>query len=136
MIVKAFCLLDIKTGIFNTPFFMAHTGQAIRACIDLGQDMNTTVARHPADFMLCEIGVFDDQSGLVDPRPPLQLGTVASFLPHQVPEPPLFRNLEAYDDRNGTDRMRRDFESSPELARQVEHSDPPSLTAHYQNGGR
>lgn len=122
MIVKAFCLLDIKTGIFNTPFFMAHTGQAIRACIDLGQDMNTTVARHPADFMLCEIGVFDDQSGLVDPRPPLQLGTVASFLPAN-PMGELFARHVSPD-------------PSPELARQVEHTDPPSLTAHYQNGGR
>lgn len=89
MIIKAFSLLDMKTGMFNTPFFMAHTGQAIRACMDLGQDMNTTVGRHPADFMLCEVGTFDDQTGQLLALNPLQLGTVASFLPR--PQLELFR---------------------------------------------
>lgn len=82
MILTAFCLLDTKTGMFNAPFFMAHPGQAIRACIDLGQDMGTTVGRHPADFTLCEIGLFDDQTGQLEPVPTRQIGTVVSFLPH------------------------------------------------------
>lgn len=91
MILKAFSLLDTKTGMFNTPFFMAHTGQAIRACMDLGADLSTTVGRHPADFALCEIGTFDDQAGVLHPHNPVQLGTVASFLPARVPAAaPLF----------------------------------------------
>lgn len=90
MILKAFSLLDIKVGVFNTPFFMAHTGQAIRACMELGQDMSTTVGRHPADFALCEIGVFDDQSGQLTPHlSPVQLGTVAGLLPQPKPLPML-----------------------------------------------
>lgn len=95
MILKAFSLLDTKTGMFNTPFFMAHTGQAIRACIDIGQDPNTTVGRHPADFSLVEIGHFDDQTGELVRGQPLQLGTVASFLPARSSVPgPLFINPE------------------------------------------
>jgi hypothetical protein len=77
----AFSLLDMKTGHFNTPFFMTHPGQAIRAIIDLGQDLNTTVGRHPADFVLCQLGGFDDQTGAFDQVVPQQLGTVASYLP-------------------------------------------------------
>lgn len=113
MTLKMFSLLDIKTGIFNTPFFMAHAGQAIRACIDLGQDMATTVARHPADFMLVDLGTFDDQTGTVATGVPLQLGTVASFLPAPQPAADLFYQRVA--ERTGV------AEPSPELARQVEH---------------
>lgn len=81
MILIGFSLLDMKTGIFNTPFFMAHAGQAVRACVDLGQDNGTTVGRHPADFQLCQVGTFDDQTGMFAIGTPTPLGTVASFLP-------------------------------------------------------
>lgn len=81
MKLLAFTLLDMKTGHFNTPFFMTHPGQAIRAIIDLGQDPSTTIGRHPADFVLCQLGGFDDQTGAFDQVVPQQLGTVASFLP-------------------------------------------------------
>lgn len=84
MILKAFSLLDTKVGMFSAPFFLAHTGQAIRAVMDLGADQNTTVGRHPSDFCLCEVGFFDDQSGELQRVQPLQLGTVASFLPQPV----------------------------------------------------
>jgi len=85
MMLKAFSLLDTKTGMYNVPFFLAHEGQAIRSVIDLGQDMNTTVGRHPADFQLCYIGYFDDQTGIMTPEMPVVYGTVASLLP-QTPE--------------------------------------------------
>lgn len=81
MMLKAFSLLDTKTGAFGTPFFMAHVGQAIRACVDLGQDMNTTVGRHPADFVLCEVGSFDDVTGQLVAQAPYQVGVVVGFLP-------------------------------------------------------
>lgn len=89
MILKAFCLLDTKTGVFNTPFFMAHTAQAIRACADLGGDLNTTVGRHPADFALMEIGTFDDQTGTLYALPPHNLGLVVTFLPAAPAPAPL-----------------------------------------------
>lgn len=86
MMLKAFSLLDQKVGTFSPPFFMAHVGQAIRAVTDLGQDLNTTVGRHPADFALCQVGAFDDQTGQFEAMVPLHLGLVLGFLPtqHQV----------------------------------------------------
>lgn len=90
MITIGFSLLDIKTGIYNAPFFMAHAGQAIRACTDLGQDPNTTVGRHPADFQLCQVGTFDDQTGMFAIGTPIPLGTVASFLPPKAVTGSLF----------------------------------------------
>lgn len=85
MITKCFALLDIKVGVFTTPFFMIHEGSAIRACIDLGQDMSTVVGRHPADYILCELGTFDDQAGQLTPITPKQIGVVANFLPVHAP---------------------------------------------------
>lgn len=90
----AFSLLDTKTGIFNTPFFFPHTGAAVRAVIDLGADMSTTPGRHPADFSLCEVGTFDDQSGTFEPRTPLHLGTVLSLMPSRPQQASLFPNPE------------------------------------------
>lgn len=84
MILKAFSLLDQKVGTFSPPFFMAHVGQAIRAVTDLGQDLNTTVGRHPADFALCEVGTFDDQTGQFGAMTPLHHGLVLGFLPTQA----------------------------------------------------
>lgn len=63
MILKAFSLYDMKSGLFAAPFFMPHVGQAIRACQDIGADLSTVVGRHPADYMLCELGTYDDNTG-------------------------------------------------------------------------
>ena len=79
MILKAFCLLDMKAGAFATPFFMHHDAQAVRAVTELGQDLNTTVGRYPSDFALCWIGTFDDASGVLTPSGIINLGTVGRF---------------------------------------------------------
>ncbi|AXH74646.1 MAG: nonstructural protein [Microviridae sp.] len=88
MILKAFSLYDTKTGIYGTPFFMAHIGQAVRAIIDLAQDANTTIGRHPADYMLYQLGDFDDAVGMFDHLNPVAIGSVVSMLPR--PQPALF----------------------------------------------
>lgn len=94
MILLAYSLLDNKTGHFSTPFFFNHRGHAIRAVMELGADPNTTVGRHPADFTLCEIGIFDDQVGRFTSEECLYLGTVRSFIPVQPPQGTLFQSAE------------------------------------------
>lgn len=81
MIYLAYSLLDNKTGHYLPPFFMNHRGSAIRAVIDLAQDNRNQVGRHPADFLLCEVGVFDDQTGQLRTDTPIPIGTVLSLLP-------------------------------------------------------
>lgn len=84
-----FSIFDMKTGAYSTPFFMAHVGEALRACIDLGQDRSTTVGRHPADFALYKIGEFDMATGLLIPEQPTSLGSIVSLLPAPRGELPL-----------------------------------------------
>lgn len=81
MMLNAYSLLDIKSGAYAPPFFLHHDSQAIRAVSELGQDRSTTVARYPADFALCRVGVFDDQTGYMRTDEVLNLGLVVAFLP-------------------------------------------------------
>lgn len=94
MLLRVFTLLDTKSGIHSAPFFMAHPGQAIRAVQTVGEDINTTVGRHPADFMLVELGTFDDQTGgFANAYQPMM--TVASLLePRPTRQPNLFQPVE------------------------------------------
>lgn len=81
MLILAFSFFDTKAQIFSAPFFMAHRGQALRAAIDLGTDLQTTVGKYPADFVLYELGTFDDQTGTLTHSAPFSMGPVSSFLP-------------------------------------------------------
>lgn len=95
MQLRIFALYDIKSGAHGTPFFMHHVGEAVRACIDLGQDANTTVGRHPADFALHELGTFETDTGLIVPQQPVSHGSVVSFLPRPQGAGPLFEGDQA-----------------------------------------
>lgn len=85
MIYGAYSFLDMKTGHFSPPFFVAHDGQAVRAALELGQDLNTTVGRHPHDFSLVKLGEWNDQSGEFLNTGNHGMGVVASFLPVRQP---------------------------------------------------
>lgn len=89
MILKVFSLYDMKTGIFAAPFVMAHIGQAVRACKDLGSDLSTLVGRHPADYMLVELGNYDDNTGVFE-NAMVHHASVVSLLEPEVPLGKLF----------------------------------------------
>lgn len=65
MIFKAFSVFDMKSGAFGVPFFIPTVGQAVRMFSDLASDGNSMVCRHPSDFVLYEIGTYDDATGLL-----------------------------------------------------------------------
>lgn len=60
MILRAYSIFDTKALNYHAPFFMNTNGQAVRAFSDLANDLNTTVGRHPADYILYCVGTFDD----------------------------------------------------------------------------
>lgn len=81
MMLKAFCLLDQKTGVHHAPIFFNHRGLAIRAAVDLGSDLSTSVGRHPHDYRLLCVGEFDDTVGRFFQSEVLEdFGTVGSIL--------------------------------------------------------
>lgn len=68
MKLNAYTLFDTKSLVFNTPFFTHTHGAATRMCADLVADLNTTVGRHPADYVLYCIGQYDDEKGALVPH--------------------------------------------------------------------
>lgn len=62
----AFAIFDNKADSFNTPFFYAARGQAVRAFADLANDPQSTVSKHPEDFKLVCIGEYNDATGKLD----------------------------------------------------------------------
>jgi hypothetical protein len=76
----AYSLYDEKALNFSAPFFVPAEGVALRSVADLGNDLNTTVGRHPRDYVLYEVGWFDDARGTLEPMVPRQVIRVAELL--------------------------------------------------------
>ena len=65
MELRIYAIYDTKAAAFNTPF-TAHTDElAIRSAKDVAADTNTVYGRHPEDFVLYHVGIFNDQTGEV-----------------------------------------------------------------------
>lgn len=80
MILKAFAILDTKANIFNTPFMLRTTGEAVRAFADLSNDPQSTIYRHPDDYRLFLCGEFDQDHGTFTAMErPTPLGSAAEF---------------------------------------------------------
>lgn len=71
MILHAYTIYDRKALQYHSPFFAVADGAALRSFMDLANDPNTTVGRHPADFILYRCGGFDDVTGGLLPVPVL-----------------------------------------------------------------
>lgn len=65
MLTNAYTVYDSKTLSYSSPFFQPAHGAAVRMFSDLAHDTNTSVGRHPKDYSLFCVGVFDDQTGFI-----------------------------------------------------------------------
>ena len=63
--MKLFSVYDAKAECFSPPFCALATGAAIRSFTDdvNSGDPKSPIAMHPHDFVLFEIGVFNDGDG-------------------------------------------------------------------------
>lgn len=89
MIKKVFSILDVKADLYSNPWYMAATGEAVRAFKDLVNDKNTLPGRHPGDFKLVQLAAWDDQGGkFVNLDPVINLGMGDEYVtlkPNEVP---------------------------------------------------
>lgn len=65
MKTKVFSIYDTKAKVYNLPFYSQQVASAIRMFGDVANDRNTSINKHPADYVLYEIGTFDDQEGVL-----------------------------------------------------------------------
>ena len=81
MIQKVFGVRDSKAMAFLQPFFSASTGAAVRAFADTINEGNNQLSKHPEDYLLFELGEFDDNSGeFTRTGPNKMLGCGADFV--------------------------------------------------------
>lgn len=85
MIQKVFTIYDTKAAVFTQPFFALTTAAGIRVCVDLVNDPNTMIGRHYADYVLYEVGTWDDQAGLLTPAEAQSLGPCTQWLRVELP---------------------------------------------------
>lgn len=63
MILKVFAVRDMKAEAFLQPFYSPSVGSAVRAFTDAVNDKNCPFNKHPRDYVLYEIGEYDDATG-------------------------------------------------------------------------
>lgn len=68
MKLTAYCIYDTAAGAYMRPFFLQSDAQAIRAFKDIALDANHEVGKHPEDYALFRVGIFDDNSGELIPE--------------------------------------------------------------------
>lgn len=88
----AYSLYDMKALTYSPPFFTANDALAKRMLSEIVIDINTTVGRHPSDYKLYKVGMFDDQTGIFDRLSIMEhVCDATSLLP--PPQPRLFDPL-------------------------------------------
>lgn len=63
MIIKYYSIYDRKALIFMPPFHALTDAAAVRSVQDAMEDPQTSLHRHPDDFVLFAVGEFDDAKG-------------------------------------------------------------------------
>lgn len=81
MVLKVFSIMDVKAECFAHPFYQQSAGLAIRAFGDVCGDDKMPFKRHPDDFVLYELGEFDDGLGEFRGIPPKAIANARQFAP-------------------------------------------------------
>ena len=80
---KMFVVFDTKANAYMQPWFLTQEGMATRAFTDCVNDPNHNFGRHPEDYILFDIGEFDDQTADIKWQAPRSLGNGIEFKTQQ-----------------------------------------------------
>jgi len=68
-------VFDRLTALYDTPFVIRHTGEAMRQFADLKKDTTNRFGKNPEDFTLFQLGWFNESTGKhTNLDSPVQLG--------------------------------------------------------------
>jgi len=67
MLHGMYAVKDKAADAFIPPFFLPTDSMAIREFLAAAQDTSTRFAKHPHDYSLYKLGMFDDGNGAVKP---------------------------------------------------------------------
>lgn len=73
-------IFDQKSGLFNQPFFTANVATAERAIENCIMDKEHPFSKHPEDYVLFDLGHYDDQTGMfVQHSAPVSITTLSQL---------------------------------------------------------
>lgn len=67
MLLKVFCIYDIKAETYLNPMYFRRTEEAVRSFSEAANDPSSNFHKYAEDYALCEIGTYDDDTGLHSP---------------------------------------------------------------------
>lgn len=81
MIQKIFSVYDQKAEAYLPPFYLPTRAMAIRTFGDCANSADHQFSKHPQDYLLVELGEWDDNSGSFELYPALKsLGTAFEYI--------------------------------------------------------
>ncbi len=63
MKLNVYSIYDQASGLYSRPFFTQSDGEALRSFSDIANDAEHPIGKHPADYTLFRLGIFDDRDG-------------------------------------------------------------------------
>ena len=85
MLLKMYSVFDSKADAFLPPFFLHNNGLALRTFGDACNMKDHQFGKHPEDYTLFELGVFEDDSGSFEIyKTPKSLGLGVEFVVREV----------------------------------------------------
>lgn len=66
MNINVYSIFDTKAKVYQKPFFLMNDDVCIRAVKQAVNDVNTEIHHNPEDFIVFQVGMFDDQTGILE----------------------------------------------------------------------
>jgi len=63
MKLNIYSIFDTASGLYSRPYFGQSDGEAKRSFMDIATDKDHPIGKHPKDYTLLRIGMFDDATG-------------------------------------------------------------------------
>lgn len=80
MKLSVYTLKDHKILLFTSPRYFHTDGEAIRSFSEGCKDEKSNLFKHPEDFTMYRIGIFDDVSGeIVSEKTPVRIADATQF---------------------------------------------------------
>lgn len=75
-----YSVFDTKAAVFANPYTSTNDQTALRDFARAATDPSSNLCAFPGDYMLFNIGSYDDNTGVIEPlSPPVNLGSAAQF---------------------------------------------------------
>ncbi len=65
MKLNIYTIFDTASGLYMRPFYQQSDGAAVRSFKDIAIDADHEVGKHPEDYSLFRIGVYDDNNAVI-----------------------------------------------------------------------